>query len=113
MGIDLQTDVGSEVAEAVEQDQVFGGGQDGEALDEALELVGVGRLAGEGSGEHVAGVVMVVGDLDGELAAGAQHRGQVGEGGGVVGQPVQCGVGEHQVEARAGFEASDVLQGEA
>ena len=58
-------------------------------------------------------MVLVERDLHRQLAAGAEHPGQAGEQGGVLGQPVQRGVREHEVEARAGVEAGDVLEGEA
>lgn len=58
-------------------------------------------------------MVVIVGDLDCELATGAQHPGEVRERGVMIGQPVEGGVGEHEVVARAGVEAGDVLQGEA
>ncbi len=59
---------------------------------------------------RVGRVVGICGDLNGQLASGAQAGRQLPQQSRVIGHPLQAGVGENDVEAGSGVEAADVAQ---
>jgi len=101
MAVDLQTDVLLDKVEFVQAGRVCLGqehvpGPFSRARPERQRL-GEGALEGDLGRDRMGGMVMVGGDLEGQLAAGAQRPGQPGEQRFVPVDPVEGGVGEHHV----------------
>ncbi len=79
------------------------------------ERIGTHVLQKWGFGCHLEGdgmgrVVGIGRDLNGKLTSGAQARGQLTHQSRMIGNPVQAGVGENNVEAALGAEAADIAQ---
>ncbi len=68
----------------------------------------VEQLGGQFGRRQVSGVVGVGGNLHGELATGAEGRGPTGDDPGVVGEPLERGVGEDDVAGVRPFPLPDV-----
>ena len=60
--------------------------------------------------DRMGRVVGIGGDLNGQLTSGAQPRGQLVQQSRMIGNPLQAGIGEDDVEAAVGVEAADIAQ---
>ena len=108
MGVDLQADVLLPEAKAVQERRVDLGRQHRRLADVSAQRLPEWGFARDLDRGHVRGVIVVGGDLHGELTGLRQCGGEPGQERLVVGDPVQRGVGEDEVVVSLARERADV-----